>query len=130
ERMPRRPLYTPRGKGWLERIKDMFTDVRTWTAMLYFLLMLPLGIAYFTVAVTGLAVSVSLIVLPIGLLFGLGSHLFADGTQLVYSGQPWEFPLVVLGGIALLFVTLHLARALGKLHGLLAKHLLVYNPVV
>ena len=53
ERMPRRPLYTQKGKGWLERIKEMFTDGRTWTAMLYFLLMLPLGIAYFTVAVTG-----------------------------------------------------------------------------
>ena len=26
ERMPRRPLYTQRGKGWLERIKEMFTD--------------------------------------------------------------------------------------------------------
>jgi len=34
ERMPRRPLYTQRGKGFLERIKEMFTDARTWSAML------------------------------------------------------------------------------------------------
>ncbi|RYG13970.1 MAG: hypothetical protein EON92_03805 [Burkholderiales bacterium] len=130
ERMPRRPLYSQRGKGWLERIKEMFTDLRTWTAMLYFLLMLPLGIAYFTIAVTGLAVSVSLIALPIALLLGVGSHLFVDGMDLVYTSQPWEFLLCVLGGVVLLFVTLHVARAIGRLHGLLAKHLLVYNPVV
>jgi hypothetical protein len=24
ERMPRRPLYTARGKGWVDRINDMF----------------------------------------------------------------------------------------------------------
>ena len=130
ERMPRRPLYTQKGKGWLERIKEIFTDVRTWTAMLYFLLMLPLGTAYFTIAVTGLSVAVSMIVLPVGLLFGFGSHLFVDGVDLVYTSEPWTFPLVVLGGVLLLFVTLHLARAIGKLHGLLAKHLLVRNPVV
>ena len=130
ERMPRRPLYTQRGKGWLERIKEMFTDGRTWTAMLYFLLMMPLGTAYFTIAVTGLSVAVSMILLPIGLFFGLGSHLFVDGVDLVYTSEPWTFPLVVLGGVLLLFVTLHLARAIGKLHGLLAKHLLVHNPVV
>ncbi len=130
ERMPRRPLYTQRGKGWLERIKEMFTDGRTWTAMLYFLLMLPLGTAYFIIAVTGLSVAASMIVLPIGLLLGLGSHLFVDGMDLVYTSEPWTFPLIVLGGVLLLFVTLHLARAIGKLHGLLAKHLLVRNPVV
>ena len=130
ERMPRRPLYTQKGKGWLERIKEMFTDGRTWTAMLYFLLMMPLGTAYFTIAVTGLSVAVSMILLPIGLFFGLGSHLFVDGVDLVYTSEPWTFPLVVLGGVLLLFVTLHLARAIGKLHGLLAKHLLVHNPVV
>ena len=48
ERMPRRPLYADRGKPWLERIKSMFTDPRTWTTQLYFLLMLPLGVFYVT----------------------------------------------------------------------------------
>ncbi|MGI8559929.1 MAG: DUF1700 domain-containing protein, partial [Luteimonas sp.] len=42
ERMPRRPLYTVRGRSWLQRIGDMFTDPRTWSTMLYMLLMLPL----------------------------------------------------------------------------------------
>ena len=52
ERMPRRPLYAERGKPVLERIKEMFTDPRTWSTLLYMLLMLPLGIVYFTMAVT------------------------------------------------------------------------------
>ena len=39
ERMPRRPLYTQRDKPWTTRLKELFTDGRTWTAMLYLLLM-------------------------------------------------------------------------------------------
>ena len=125
ERMPRRPLYSERGKSWLERIKELFTDPRTWSTQLYFLLMLPLGIAYFTAVVTGLSLSLSLIVLPIGLLFGMGGHLFVDGLNVVNTEPAWAWPLAVIGGVVLLFATLHLARGVGHLHGLLAKHLLV-----
>ena len=125
ERMPRRPLYSTRGKPLLERIKELFTDPRIWSTQIYFLAMLPLGVAYFTVAVTGLATSLSLILLPIGLLFGFGSHLFVDGFDVVYTSEPWVWPLAVVGGVLLLFATLHVARLVGKLHGQLAKHLLV-----
>ena len=38
---------------------------------------------------------------------------------------PLEYPIVFLFGIVLFFATLHLARAVGKVHGLFAKHLLV-----
>ena len=68
-RMPRRPLYTQRGKTWLARIGEMFTDLRTWSAMLYLLLMMPLGIAYFTLVVTLVSVSLGLIVSPLSLVF-------------------------------------------------------------
>jgi uncharacterized membrane protein len=130
ERMPRRPLYTQRGKGWLERIKEMFTDGRTWTAMLYFLLMLPLGIAYFTAAVTLLTTSLALIVAPFGYFFNDPGFDINFGHYAVGATTPWLLPLVSIAGVLLLFATLHLARAIGKLHGLLAKHLLVRNPVV
>jgi uncharacterized membrane protein len=59
ERMPRRPLYAERGKPLLKRIGEMFTDPRTWTTQLYFLLLMPLGIVYFTIAVTLLSVSIA-----------------------------------------------------------------------
>jgi uncharacterized membrane protein len=134
ERMPRRPLYSERGKPLLERIKDMFVDPRTWSTQLYFLLMLPLGILYFTIAVTLLALAVSFIVAPVAVLFGGAlTGVSADGWQVlnIYDGQmttslrPWELPLVFLAGFLLLFVTLHIARFIGKWHGQLAKHLLV-----
>ena len=125
ERMPRRPLYADRGLPLLTRIGRMFTDPRTWSAMLYLVLMLPLGIAYFTVAVTGLSVS-------LGLIFGalaLGLHLMGADIFSVHwhVDMPalWEVPVALLLGVLGLFVTLHVARWVGKGHGLLAKHLLV-----
>lgn len=141
ERMPRRPLYTQQGKGWLERIKEMFTDGRTWTAMLYFLLMLPLGVAYFTIAVTGLIMSLSMIAAPIAVWTGLADMTTdVDGWLLLGSTNPgngittslmaWQLPLVLVAGFLLFFITLHVAKGIGKLHGLLAKHLLVRNAVV
>lgn len=130
ERMPRRPLYTQQGKGWLERIKEMFTDARTWTAMLYFLLMLPLGIAYFTAAVTLLSTSIAFIVAPFGYFFANSNFGMTLGDYDLATSAPWMLPFISIGGVLLLFATLHLARAVGKMHGLLAKHLLVRNPVV
>ncbi|MGH8062376.1 MAG: sensor domain-containing protein [Pseudoxanthomonas sp.] len=130
ERMPRRPLYTQRGKGWLERIKEIFTDGRTWTAMLYFLLMLPLGVAYFTAAVTLLSVSLAFIAAPFGYLFANSGFGMTLGDYDLAVNAPWALPLLSVAGVILLFATLHLARGIGKLHGLLAKHLLVRNPVV
>ena len=139
ERMPRRPLYSQRGKGWLERIKEMFTDGRTWTAMLYFLLMLPLGIGYFTIALVGLVVPLTFIAAPIAVWTGIGNvqsdangwlFLGDAGNGITTSMQMWQLPVLLVTGFLLFFATLHLVRGIGKLHGLLAKHLLVRNPVV
>ena len=122
ERMPRRPLYSERGKPLLERIKDMFTDPRTWSTQLYFLLMLPLGIAYFTFVVTGLSVSLSLIAAPVLLLLGYTDVVQMDGINL---HPQWAWPIALVVGTVLLFAVLHGVRAIGRLHGQLAKHLLV-----
>ena len=135
ERMPRRPLYAERGKPLLTRIGEMFTDPRTWTTQLYFLLMLPLGIVYFTIAVTALSVSLAFITAPVTVWLGyaevvesdmdgwllLGSHDGIVGTSLGFASLPLLFVL----GFLLLFVTLHIARGIGHLHGQFAKHLLV-----
>src|SRR4249919_2271536 len=122
ERMPRRPLYSERGKPLLERIKDMFTDPRTWSTQLYFLLMLPLGIVYFTFVVTGLSVSLSLIAAPVLLLLGYADVVQMDGINL---HPQWAWPIALVVGTVLLFAVLHAVRAIGRLHGQLAKHLLV-----
>lgn len=125
ERMPRRPLYSARGRPLVERIKDLFTDPRTWSTQLYFLLMLPLGILYFTLVVTGLAVSLSFIATPLVMLFGDNDWIHVDGFGLTVQQQPWTWPLVSIAGIVLLFATLHAVRFIGRCHGQLAKHLLV-----
>ena len=125
ERMPRRPLYAARGKPVLERIKDMFIDPRTWSTLLYMVAMLPLGIVYFTVIVTALSVAVSCILAPVLLGFGAWDHWWIDSWEVSTSLHAWQLPIVFLSGVILLFATLHLARGIGRMHGLLAKHLLV-----
>ena len=124
ERMPRRPLYAARGKPLLQRIGEMFTDPRTWSAQLYFALMLPLGIVYFTVVVVGLSVSLALGLSPLLNLLGLGTYI-SLGDFDVLRDMPWLSPIAVLLGVVLLFATLHLARGVAWAHAQLAKHLLV-----
>jgi hypothetical protein len=126
-RMPRRPPYPQRGVPLLGRIGAMFTDPRTWSTQLYFLLMLPLGIAYFSIVVTLLSVSAAFIASPILVLFGVGhGGIWLDGVQVgPRLDWWWQLPLLFVGGVILLFATLHLARGIGRLHGLFAKHLLV-----
>ena len=107
----------------MERIKEMLADRRTWTTMLYFLLMMPLGIAYFTIAVSGLAASIGLIVAPFAQLFTDSGGLYIDGAYVV--PEPALGLLSVPLGILLLTTVLHLCRGIGTMHGRFAKHLLV-----
>ena len=126
ERMPRRPLYAERGKPWLERIGMMFTDPRTWSTMLYQVLMLPLGIAYFTAIVTLMGLSVGFVAGGFGgilAMLGFGELIFANEGVVLFG--LWAAPLVLAAGVLLFFLTLHLARGVGVAHGALAKHLLV-----
>ena len=124
ERMPRRPLYSARGRSIWQRIGDMFTDPRSWSTLLYMLLMLPLGIIYFTVAVTLVSLGASMVASPLEILPGVNMHVWMGGIDLV-ADAPWLLPLAAVAGILLLFVTLHVARGIGTLHGQFAKHLLV-----
>jgi len=134
ERMPRRPVHPGPPASWWARIGSMLTDVRTWTTLAYLLLMLPLGIVYFTVAVTGLAISGAFIATPLTL---IGEHLgMIDWSvnEHIYwhAGEPWTFGHPVLDsalllalGVLLLTVLLHLARAVVRVHARLAKSMLV-----
>lgn len=123
ERMPRRPLYADRGKPWLSRIGDMFTDLRTWGTMLYQLMMLPLGIAYFTVVVTLVSLAAAIAALPIMQQFhDYGMLIFDSGEYFV---SLWWLLVSLPLGLLMIVVTLHIARGVGRLHGMLAKHMLV-----
>jgi uncharacterized membrane protein len=135
ERMPRRPLYSDRDKPWMQKIKEMFTDPRSWSTMMYMVLMMPLGILYFTIAITGLTTSVAFIVAPVAVWLGFAElrtdfdngWLYInqfDGVVSTSYGHAL-LPLLFVAGILLLFVMLHIARGIGYVHGQFAKHLLV-----
>ncbi|GLQ88755.1 sensor domain-containing protein [Dyella flagellata] len=132
-RMPRRPAFSTSGMTFWQRIGVMFKDPRTWSTVFYMFLMLPLGIAYFTLAVTLLATSLALALAPIAkvVLESMGiPYSTCDGPSWLCDWVSWwgGWPGTIFAsliGIVMLFTTLHIVRALGHLHGQIAKHLLV-----
>jgi hypothetical protein len=135
-RMPRRPSFSTSGMSLWKRIGTMFTDPRTWSTLFYMLMMLPLGIVYFTLVVTMVAISLAFTGAPIikAVALASGFHDTCDGPAWICNGVLWldgwpgTFALCILG-VLLLFMTLHMVRALGHLHGQLAKHLLVAGSI-
>jgi uncharacterized membrane protein len=123
ERMPRRPRTVGQSGGIIERIKDWLVDYRTWTTMLYMGLQLVLGIIYFTVVVTAVAVCASLIALPFVQAATGQPFIMFGGTS--YMIEPWAFPLFVVAGLLGAVITLWIAKGVGALHGSYAKALLV-----
>ncbi len=135
ERMPRRPLHPGRPASWWTRIGAMLKDVRTWTTLLYLLLMLPLGIIYFTLAITGLAIGVRLALAP---LVVLGRHVGwlwgDDWVRDMIRIDDWTVasPHTLVGalfymavGIVIVTLLMHAARGIARGHARLAKALLV-----
>lgn len=134
ERMPRRPLHPGPPASWWRRIADMLTDVRTWTTLLYLLIMLPLGVIYFTLAITGLAVGLRLALAPFVVLsrdFGwLPPGVSLDMIQI--DGWHAASPHTLLGslfymvfGVVIVTALMHAARSIARGHARLAKALLV-----
>jgi hypothetical protein len=123
ERMPRRPALPPTETGILQRIKWWLLDYRTWTTIVYMLLMLPLGVIYFTVIVTAVSLCISLFVGPI--------VQFLTGTPMVVNGDYGYFiewyavPIVWAAGALAFILTLHLAKLVGRVHAAYAKVMLV-----
>jgi hypothetical protein len=132
ERMPRRASFTDSSLPWKERLKILLTGKATWLSIIYMILMLPLGVVYFSVTVTLLALSLGLIATPVVTLvaINLGYPL-----EVLQSGDIiWELSnsqaIGLSLGIAALGVVIgttymHVARWVGKVHGKFAKALLV-----
>lgn len=122
-RMPRRPLFSRQDIGWWQKLKGILTSPRTWTAMVYMVLQLPLGIFYFTAVVTLVSVSLWGIAIPI-LQYGFGLPLFyLHGVD--YRLGAWVTVFTVIVGILLLTATMHLIKLAGRGHGMWAKTMLV-----
>jgi uncharacterized membrane protein len=134
ERMPRRPMHPGPKRTWWERIVDMLKDARTWTTLGYFVLMLPLGIAYFVIALVGLTVGASFVAAPfieaahwLGWVDWNGGivindvHIFQDAGFLGVLG----LALMLAAGVIIVTVLMHAARGIGRVHARVAKALLV-----
>ena len=103
----------------------MLTGKATWLSIIYMILMLPLGIIYFTVMVTLISVSLGLIASPIlAYVFNLPMGSFING-DVVWQLPNYLTPLFAFVGAGLATVTLHISRWIGKVHGKFAKALLV-----
>jgi Putative sensor len=137
ERMPRRPVHPGPVKGWWARIGAMLGDARTWTTLLYLVLMLPLGIIYFVIAVVGLSIGVNLTLAPfavlgerLGWLDDYNSHgvpTLSLGDHVIrMTDTSWPGALLMLAlGILVVTATMHIARGTVRGHARLAKALLV-----
>lgn len=134
ERMPRRPVSPPPESSLLQRIGAMLKDWRTWSTLAYEALMLPLGIVYFSVTVTALAIGLALMLAALaGGLRLLGFEIPGD-THIELGGllsdeaanHPLMLLLYAVSGLVWLTLTMHMVRGIARLHGMLAKRMLVH----
>ncbi|MCJ7735539.1 MAG: sensor domain-containing protein [Anaerolineales bacterium] len=132
ERMPRRASFTDSSLPWKDRLKILLTGKATWLSIIYMILMLPIGIIYFTVMVTMISLGAGFTAAPAGVIF-----MLANGWPITFihtANYSWvltepQSVLLSLGlaclGVAILTSTMHIARWIGKVHGKFAKALLV-----
>jgi uncharacterized membrane protein len=128
ERMPRRPIHQSGTAGFWSRVGEMLKDRRTWTTLAYLILMLPLGIAYFVIAVVGLSLSLAFTFAPLIYLsdhFGWFEQPGGVHLHPAWLESLWGLPFMMLAGILLLTLVMHVARGVGRLHAMYAKALLV-----
>jgi len=125
ERMPRRASFTDSSLPWKERLKILLTGKATWLSWIYLILMLPIGIIYFTVMVTLISLALACIASPVAAyVFHLPFGSFSNG-QVIWALPKYLTPLLAAAGVALATATMHLARWVGRIHGKFAKALLV-----
>jgi Putative sensor/HAAS len=123
-RMPRRRMFSDDSTGFWTRVKNLFTQRITWTALVYCLLRLGLGIVYFIVFGVLIGLSVYLIAMPITVLvLDMPAYLILGDTE--YLATDWSVPIFFLLGVLLLPITMHLAKLVGRGHGAFAKLMLV-----
>ncbi len=122
-RMPRRPIFSGKKLGWWGRFKTLFLEKHTWYSIVYMIVQLPLGVFYFTVLIVLISLSLYGMAIPI-LELGFDIHPLLFNNFYIYT-PAWAMPLTVIAGILLIILTMHLAKVLGRMHGALAKALLV-----
>ncbi len=121
--MESRPVLPAPASNWLQRSKAVLADKRTWLSLLYLVLQMPLGVIYFSLAVTLPAASLVFMAAPVLQAWLHFPVIHIHGSPVFLA--PEALALVGIGGLALLTATMHLIRGVGSLHAKYAKALLV-----
>jgi len=119
-RMPRRAISPGEGSNWWSKFKIVLSTKSTWTTILYMLLMLPIGILYFTLIITLFATGLGFIGSPV-VQYILNEPLIDPDIWVPF----YALPLFMAFGALLIILTLHLAKFIGHIHGRFAKAMLV-----
>jgi len=121
-RMPRKRVFIRRGLGPMEKLKSLIKDPYTWKSLFYLVLLLPLGLLYFGLSGFSFALALSFIFAPVmELVFHLPLELYGTDAFTPVA----MLPVVTLVGIFMIFLILHMAKFIGRVHGLFAKNMLV-----
>ncbi|HJW43357.1 MAG TPA: sensor domain-containing protein [Geothrix sp.] len=121
------PALLPEGQGWPARLKALLADRRTWTSLLYFLLLMPLGMTYFALFTCLISTGLALAAVPFARLFHATGSLSLDLGGLAWLlGHPNQSAVLCgLAALALIPLIFHLALLAGRFQVWLARHLLV-----
>lgn len=115
--------YRPFGEKsrWLARVKDP----ATWKDMVYLVLMLPVGIAEFTITVTMWSVALYLTLLPVYWTWLPGDWQVVMWDQPVLNVDSWFETLPFAGlGLMVLALSIIVTRGMATLHALYARAML------
>jgi len=114
------PTEVDEGKESWRRVLQLLTSERRWRSVLYLLLLLPVGLLEFVVAVTVWAVALGYLSTPFWWWAVSDADFLWDGNRL---DTPWEWALVVSGGFAALLAAPWLVRGCVWLHVALMRGL-------
>ncbi len=121
-RMPRKSVFFRRGLGPIDKFKSLIRNPYTWKALVYLVLLFPLGWLYFGLSGFAFALALSFIFTPVlELIFHLPLELYGTDAFTPVG----MLPVVSLAGIIMIFLILHLSKFIGRKHGLFAKYMLV-----
>ena len=112
-------VYKSPTGGFLSRLKALFSDPSTWKDLAWHLLLLPVGIADFTIAVTAWSASLGLLTMP-AWWWALPEN---DPTELgVFQVDSWGYAFLAMAiGILLLPLAAALVRGTAAASGALSR---------
>ncbi len=122
-RMPRRSIFVDKNKGFWGRLKELVSSWLVWKTIIYMLLMLPLGVIYFSLFVTLISLGLSMVALPI--VQTVTHYPLITIYSVRYYIPFWQFPLWAMGGVLILLISMHFAKLLGRVQGAFAKLMLM-----